>query len=212
MDEATAGAAAAAAASVAALATVVDDTRDIHVHPRNLCRDLAERVEEQLRAEIEGTFSTERGFLLAVIWVNPDDLEAGVFEGGYERYRLRFRVRAYLPVRGHKIRAVCCHISEQGAMFVAGPVRVFVSRHMMGEPVCYDEDGGRFLRADLRLAVQLDSLRWLQIEAVSPLTGDRVAADGSNLPMIATMLGTTRVSAGADAAAITDTGAGASAG
>ena len=101
--------------------------------PKDLGPNLRERIKERLRNSVEGTALGKIGYVVHVTDIRDEDISPGKIEDstGQVAYKIRFQAIVFRPFRHEVLDAVVSTALDYGFFCKAGPLQIFVSRHMM---------------------------------------------------------------------------------
>lgn len=101
--------------------------------PCDLGPNLRERIKARLRAQAEGVALGRIGFCVYVVAIKDEDISMGRLEDstGQVMYRVSFTGVVLRPFRNEVTDATVVSVNNHGFFASAGPLHIFVSRHML---------------------------------------------------------------------------------
>eukprot|EP00026_Physarum_polycephalum_P019920 Phypoly_transcript_22190.p1 GENE.Phypoly_transcript_22190~~Phypoly_transcript_22190.p1 ORF type:complete len:173 (+),score=29.71 Phypoly_transcript_22190:79-597(+) len=112
--------------------------REVKLHPQHLGPNLRHQLKQQLHQEVEGTCSGRYGFIIMVTKVE-DTGKGKVQEGtGFVVYQVKFNAIVFKPFKGEVLDAVVTQVDKMGFFAEAGPLQIFVSKHLIPPEINFD--------------------------------------------------------------------------
>jgi len=95
-------------------------------------------LDEKLRADVEGKCVGQYGYIICVL--NIIDTGSGtVIPGdGSAEFLCRYRAIVFKPFKGEVLEGIVDEVSKMGFFVEVGPLRVFVSSHLIGASYKFD--------------------------------------------------------------------------
>ena len=155
---------------------IVEDRRSISLKPCDLGPFFKDRLDQQLRAQLEGTTSKTHDGLIVHLLSVREFSKPRIQDGtGYVVVEAYFRSIVFRPFKNEVIDCVVEELNKTGFYGYFGPMRLFVSRGSMPDDMQYEERTGApaFVNADGSQRITLNS------EARVKIVG--VRRDGNNL-------------------------------
>ncbi|KAL1896588.1 DNA-directed RNA polymerase II subunit [Sporothrix stenoceras] len=111
--------------------------RRVTLHPSYFGRNMHELVTTKLLKDVEGTCA---GNYYIISIMDTFDISAGkILPGnGLAEFTVGYRAVVWRPFKGETVDAVVYSVNPHGFFAQAGPLRLFVSSHMIPSQVKYD--------------------------------------------------------------------------
>ena len=155
---------------------IVEDRRSISMKPSDLGPFFKERLDHQLRTQLEGSTSKSHDGLIVHLLGVRSFSKPRIQDGtGNVIVEAEFRSIVFRPFKNEVIDCVVEELNKTGFYGYFGPMRLFVSRGSMADDMQYDERAGApaFVNSDGSQRITVNS------EARVKIIG--VRRDGNNL-------------------------------
>lgn len=132
--------------------------KKLQLHPRSFGPHMRDTLIGQLVAEVEGTCSGKHGYVVAVTKV--ESIGQGMLVEGTPlvTFNIRYRSVVFRPFKGEILDALVTVVNKVGFFAEAGPVRIFVSVHLIPDDMSFTQgDLNCYATDDGSLRIQQDS-------------------------------------------------------
>lgn len=113
--------------------------KELLLYPRHFGANLEDLLSQKLIQKVEGSCTGRYGFVICVTEV----IETGkgkIREGaGLVTFPMRYTAIVFRPFKGEVLDAVVTKVNKLGFFAQAGPLQVFVSKHLIPTDMTYDE-------------------------------------------------------------------------
>ncbi|KAH0937410.1 hypothetical protein HID58_004871 [Brassica napus] len=105
--------------------------RNMQLHPRFFGRNLRENLVSKLMKDVEGTCSGRHGFVVAITGI--ESVGKGLIRDGtaFVTFPVKYQCVVFRPFKGEILEAVVTLVNKMGFFAEAGPVQIFVSKHLI---------------------------------------------------------------------------------
>ncbi|CAN7140284.1 unnamed protein product, partial [Brassica rapa subsp. narinosa] len=105
--------------------------RNMQLHPRFFGRNLRENLVSKLMKDVEGTCSGRHGFVVAITGI--ESVGNGLVRNGtaFVTFPVKYQCVVFRPFKGQILEAVVTLVNKMGFFAEAGPVQIFVSKHLI---------------------------------------------------------------------------------
>jgi len=111
--------------------------RRVTLHPSYFGRNMHDLVTTKLVKDVEGTCTGD--YYVIAIMDTFDVSEGRILPGsGLAEFTVGYRAVVWRPFKGEVVDAIVYSVNAHGFFASAGPLRLFVSSHMMASEVHYD--------------------------------------------------------------------------
>mmetsp|Transcript_42292 Transcript_42292/g.67713 ORF Transcript_42292/g.67713 Transcript_42292/m.67713 type:complete len:166 (-) Transcript_42292:2449-2946(-) len=128
------------------------------MNPTDLGPALREKIKERLKNSIEGTAMGKIGYVVYVTEINDSDISRGKIEDstGQVMYKVKFQAIVFRPFRHEVLDAVVSTALNHGFFCKAGPLQIFVSRHMMPDDLNdgFDHERSAWISEDKEVEIR----------------------------------------------------------
>lgn len=103
-------------------------TQAIHLPPAEFTSEFSTTIEQKLYKMVEGTCSTDNGFIIAVTQI----IEIGggrIAHTGYAIFNVKYTALLLNPVKNEILDAFVIKVSDLGIFCEVGPLSIFVSNY-----------------------------------------------------------------------------------
>eukprot|EP01104_Vermistella_antarctica_P000587 TRINITY_DN10739_c0_g1_i1.p1 TRINITY_DN10739_c0_g1~~TRINITY_DN10739_c0_g1_i1.p1 ORF type:complete len:174 (+),score=38.26 TRINITY_DN10739_c0_g1_i1:228-749(+) len=113
-------------------------TRKIYLHPRHFGPGIRDTIKRKLHDEVEGTCSGRYGFVVAVTSV--EDIGSGIVQDGtgFTLYHVSYMAIVFKPFKFEVLDSEVSEVNKMGFMAKAGPLSIFVSKHLIPDDMIFD--------------------------------------------------------------------------
>ncbi|KAF3346227.1 hypothetical protein VdG1_01328 [Verticillium dahliae VDG1] len=111
--------------------------RRVTLHPSYFGRNMHDLVTSKLLKDVEGTFA---GSYYVISIMDTFDISEGkILPGsGLAEFNVGYRAVVWRPFKGETVDAVVYSVNHQGFFAQAGPLRLFVSAHLIPSEIKWD--------------------------------------------------------------------------
>lgn len=111
--------------------------RKVTLHPSYFGRNMIDLVTTKLVKDVEGTCSGEY-FIIAIM--DTFDVSGGLClpGSGLAEFTVGYRAVVWRPFKGEVVDAIVYTVNAHGFFAQAGPLRLFVSSHLIPDEIQYD--------------------------------------------------------------------------
>ncbi|AWU77468.1 hypothetical protein CAS74_002180 [Pichia kudriavzevii] len=112
---------------------IKDLTLTLTLHPSHFGPDMKTHLRHRLLQDVEGTCTGEHGYIVCVL----DILNSTTTHGKVvpfdpcAHFNVQYKALVWKPIRGEVVDAQVSSVSPMGFFAHAGPLAVFISRHLM---------------------------------------------------------------------------------
>eukprot|EP01112_Ceratiomyxa_fruticulosa_P007570 TRINITY_DN196_c0_g1_i1.p1 TRINITY_DN196_c0_g1~~TRINITY_DN196_c0_g1_i1.p1 ORF type:complete len:173 (-),score=21.30 TRINITY_DN196_c0_g1_i1:294-812(-) len=132
--------------------------RELHIHPKHCGPSLLPVLRSQLHSEVEGSCSGRFGYIITVTSI--DHIGMGKIQEGTGQvvFPIKFRAIVFRPFKGEVLDAVVTQVNKMGFFAEAGPLQIFVSKHLIQSDMDYDPNSSppSFVSADSSTRITKD--------------------------------------------------------
>lgn len=118
---------------------LVDLERRIHMPPRQFNAKLTDSLTQRLMQEVEGSFAGRHGFVVMVVHLQ-EPIPHGELDHttGFAVFPLKYKALVFRPFKGEVLDSVVDKVTQHGFFADAGPLKIFVSHHLLPPDMGYD--------------------------------------------------------------------------
>eukprot|EP01089_Gocevia_fonbrunei_P020815 TRINITY_DN7835_c0_g1_i1.p1 TRINITY_DN7835_c0_g1~~TRINITY_DN7835_c0_g1_i1.p1 ORF type:complete len:171 (-),score=25.13 TRINITY_DN7835_c0_g1_i1:32-544(-) len=122
--------------------------RAVQLHPRAFGPNLRHTLIQKLHSEVEGTCSGRYGFIIMVTSIEKVGL-GKITEGtAMVTFPVTYKAIVFRPFRNEVLDAVVTNVNKMGFMAEAGPLQIFVSKHLIPADMTFDAEESCYSSSD----------------------------------------------------------------
>lgn len=112
---------------------IKDLSLNLQLHPSYFGPQMNQYLRDKLLTDVEGTCTGQFGYIVCVL----DSMKIDVGKGkvlpqtGAAEFEVKYRAVVWKPFKGEVMDAVVNSVSKMGVIADAGPLSVFISKHMV---------------------------------------------------------------------------------
>mmetsp|Transcript_8927 Transcript_8927/g.17609 ORF Transcript_8927/g.17609 Transcript_8927/m.17609 type:complete len:178 (+) Transcript_8927:109-642(+) len=134
---------------------------ELAMNPSDLGPNLREKIKTRLRNSVEGAALGRIGYVVYVTEIRDEDISKGQIEDstGQVTYKVKFQAVVFRPFRLEVLDAVVTTALNYGFFAKAGPLQIFVSRHMMPDDLKegFDHERSAWVSEDKEVEIRAGS-------------------------------------------------------
>jgi len=133
-------------------------SEELSMAPETLGPNLRAKIKAQLKRNVEGAALGRIGYVVHVAEIADEDISKGHVDDttGEVTYKVTFKAIVFRPFRNEVLDTVVTTAVNYGFWAKAGPLQIFVSRHMMPEDLKdnFDHDNSTWVSDDKEVEIR----------------------------------------------------------